>query len=419
MEINATTIIDAIQGVTKKWAKVRKAEEREEARRYRRSEYMTRPLRETIKEVAWEVMVAAYRKASANETLPATARQIMYAARPDILKRTGRQDLDDQYFTQTILPDYIQEHPEQTADWDVVFDARGHLHEPHTEKSVLLGTLAVRKYLSDIKGQKVLDPGVTVAGGDTDFPTCGPANRYGAILFIEKEGFLSLFEAVHLEARYDIAIMTTKGVSTTAGRSLVDGLCSAGGGVPLLVLHDFDKAGFSILATLSRDTRRYTFFNDVRVIDLGLRLADVQQWHLPGESVSFGRSDPTRNLQENGATADEISYLCNGDIGRRVELNAFTSDQFIAWLEGKLAAHGAKKVVPSAEILTRAYRRALYATLIQRAVDDMHESVRRRVEAMKVPTGLVQHVKKALNAHRERPWDAVIAEMVVKQLDKR
>jgi hypothetical protein len=423
VEIDAAAIVGAVQAVTKRWAKVRMAEEREQARRYRRADYIMRPHRETIKEVAGQVMAAAYRKASAEKTLPATARQVMYAARPAILERTKRRDLDDQYFTQTLLPDYLAEHPEETADWDVVFDARGHLREPHTEKSTPLGTLAVRKYLSDIEWQKALDPGVAVAGAGADFPTCGPDDRFGGILFIEKEGFLPLFEAVHLDSRYDVAIMTTKGVSTTAARRLVDTLC-APDGIPLFVLHDFDKAGFSILGTLSRDTRRYTFSNDVPVIDLGLRLADVQQWRLPGEPVIFGPSDPESNLRENGATADEISFLCSGRdyrrcyTGHRVELNAFTSDQLIAWLEGKLAAHGVKKVVPSAETLARAYRRALHATLIRRAVDEMDESVRKRVQAMKVPTGLARHVEKAMTARRERPWDAVIAEMAVKQLDK-
>ena len=33
------------------------------------------------------------------------------------------------------------------------------------------------------------------------------------MLFIEKEGFLPLFEAVHLAERYDLAIMSTKGMS--------------------------------------------------------------------------------------------------------------------------------------------------------------------------------------------------------------
>jgi len=48
----------------------------------------------------------------------------------------------DNYFTQTLLPNYMAQHPEQTGQWDVVFDARGHLTEPHTGLSVPLGTLA-------------------------------------------------------------------------------------------------------------------------------------------------------------------------------------------------------------------------------------------------------------------------------------
>ena len=63
---------------------------------------------------------AAYRHASANGTLPAHARQIMYAARPDILRLTRRDQLDDHYFTQPLLPDFMAEYPDQTAEWDVV-----------------------------------------------------------------------------------------------------------------------------------------------------------------------------------------------------------------------------------------------------------------------------------------------------------
>jgi hypothetical protein len=54
---------------------------------------------------------------------------------------------------------------------------------------------------------------------------------------------MPLFDKVQLAERY--AIMSTKGMSVT----LVDTL-----DVPLLVLHDFDKSGFSIAATLRRDT---------------------------------------------------------------------------------------------------------------------------------------------------------------------
>jgi hypothetical protein len=50
----------------------------------------------------------------------------MYAARPHIQKVTGKP-LNDAYFTQTLLPDYIEENG---VEWDVVYDARGHFTEP-------------------------------------------------------------------------------------------------------------------------------------------------------------------------------------------------------------------------------------------------------------------------------------------------
>ena len=77
------------------------------------------------------------------------------------------------------------------------------------------------------------------------------------MLFIEKEGFDDLFDAVQLRERYDLAIMSTKGMSVTAARELVDGYGQAG--IPVFVLHDFDKSGLSIAHTLGTSSRRYTF----------------------------------------------------------------------------------------------------------------------------------------------------------------
>ncbi len=132
---------------------------------------------------------------------------------------------------------------------------------------------------------------------------------------------MPLFEEVKLAARYDVAIMSTKGMSVTASRKLVDDLCGAHD-IPLLVLHDFDKAGFSIIGTLHRDTRRYTFSNKIRVIDLGLRLEDIDG--LETEDVYIQSPHSARcNLRENGATDEEIEFL----LDQRVELNAFASDE--------------------------------------------------------------------------------------------
>src|SRR5262249_51904497 len=156
-----------------------------------------------------------------------------------IQEATG-EILDDKYFTQTLLPDYLNDHPEQTADWDVIFDARGHFEEPHTQLIVPLGTLEVREYLGSISAMQVAEPPGIKAIAKALFPTRGPKHRFSAVLFIEKEGFLPLFKAVRLAERFDLAIMSTKGLSVTACRLLADRLCGEYS-IPLLVLHDFDK----------------------------------------------------------------------------------------------------------------------------------------------------------------------------------
>ncbi len=57
---------------------------------------------------------------------------------------TDDKELADRYFSQTLLPDYIEEHG---VDWDVVYDARGHFEEPHTNRRIGCGTIEVRNYL--------------------------------------------------------------------------------------------------------------------------------------------------------------------------------------------------------------------------------------------------------------------------------
>jgi hypothetical protein len=195
--MDSEAIFGAVRSVTKAWAKQRRAEEREASRRLRRYEVLTRSREVTISEAAWRVMPQAYLRASSNGTLPAHARQIMYAARGEIQRLTGRQ-LNDQYFTQTLLPDYLRQHPEETAGWDVVFDARGHLREPHTGQVVPLGTIEVRRHLRAVASHQVTELDLANLALPASFPTRGPEHRYGAILFVEKEGFMPLFEAVGL-----------------------------------------------------------------------------------------------------------------------------------------------------------------------------------------------------------------------------
>lgn len=385
-------IVGAVQGVTKKWAKQRKAEERHANAESRRQVALT-SYRVTIRDVAFDVMEDAYLKASGGGTLPAHARQIMYAARPAIQAQTGRT-LNDQYFTQTLLPDYIVEFG---VAWNVVYDDRGHFTEPHTDLNIGLGTIGVRNYLHGLLAPNVRATDIA----EPKVKTHGPDGRFGAILFIEKEGFMPLFKEVKLGDRYDIAIMSTKGMSNTASRELIDMLC---GSVPLFVLHDFDKAGFSILGTLRRDTRRYSFTSAPEVIDLGLRLEDIDGLEVEDAYDRASEWAIERNLRLNGATEDEIAFLLN----QRVELNAFTSDALVAWIEAKLEEHGVKKVVPDEALLENAWRRGFEHAALEASIDNLVEQAAAKAENAKVPDRLRETVSERLTKSPESSWDEIV-----------
>jgi hypothetical protein len=234
-----------IQAVTTHWKKLKRQADREDRVRVQdREHYLKQQQRQylSIKEAAYQVMPEAYAHASGSRRM-AHARQIMYAARPHVLRLTGGKIWkDDRQFTQRLLPDFVREHPELTADWDVIYDERGQFVEPHTKHRLGLGTLAVRRYIKGWHAE------VTSEVGDIelkhDYPTRGPANRYRFTLFVEKEGFNPLIEAAQITQRYDIGLESTKGMSVTAARQLVERLSEQG--VTTLVIRDFDTYGFSI-----------------------------------------------------------------------------------------------------------------------------------------------------------------------------
>jgi hypothetical protein len=403
--MDGESIIKAITGVTKKWCKLRKAEERDRSRALHRRSALIPSNHHTQKAAAWLEMEPAYRKASSDGTLPAHARQIMYAARGPIQRRTG-EPLDDKYFTQTLLPDFMNEHPDITRGWDVVFDARGHFAEPHTGLQVPLGTLEVRQYLAG--GRR--DAPIRVRGL---FPTEGPENRFRGVLFAEKEGFLPLFHRVQLAERFDLAIMSTKGMSVVAARVLVDQICGRHK-IPLLVMRDFDKWGFSTVGTLTRNNRRYCYRNHVEVVDLGLRLDDVLACGLEPEDVVLNAGEKAiANLRRNGATAEEISFLSRG---RRVELNQFASGALVNWAVGKLNGRGIRKVVPADGLLAEAYRRAFVRQCVRAAIPAMAERARQQLRESGMPEGLRGLVEAEIAARSAVPWDVAVAKVVEREL---
>jgi len=398
----AASITDAVEGVTKAWAKQRKAEERSAGALARRYDRMVRSDRFTIREAAWVAMKNAYMKASDNGRLPTRPRQIMYAARPEILELTEKDTLDDRYFTQTLLSDYVAMNPEECHDWDIVWDARGHFTEPHTGHGIALGTLEVREYLglrAKVTEVVTVDPGIL-------FPTHGPEHRFNTVLFIEKEGFGPLFAAEQLAEKYDIAIMSTKGMSVTAARMLIDRLCQRGLQL-ILVLHDFDVSGFSIFGTLGTSNRRYSFDTDVPVVDIGLRLDDVDAMGLESEPTDVLGNwwKRVQTLKRHGATQEEIAFLEN----RRVELNAMTSRQLLDFVAAKLDEHSVEKLVPEEAILERHARRLIEQQLAKKVIARVSSRIAKEAASRKLPADLLARVAEALEEKPHLPWDAALA----------
>ena len=419
-------IESAIKSVTSQWRKIKhKAEKNErarqrdldDARRAKNSKQMS------IRDACYEVMERAYMHASSNNTLPATARQVMYKARPMVLALTGGNWFKNSAsFNQGVLIDFVNDFPGLTAGWDVVFDDRGHLIEPHTDKEVGIGTIKVRNYMRQWTNGHI--PTVSMpTTQNASVHTVGPHNRFSAVLFTEKEGFNPLFKRVNLAEKYDIAILSTKGQTVTAARALAERFTRAG--VPVFVLHDFDKAGIEIVNSFRTGGRRHDYDEDPNIIDIGLSLDDVYEWDLyddrePVSYTSNKTKSPKINILECGATQDEADFLVSHDVagrwaGERVELNAFASDKLIEYIESKFDEHGVKKIVPEYEVLTGAYQAAYRAALMEKELQEVYEKYSEA--AVEFPADFVHKVRGKLE-NSTRPWDRVVANMAEEMADR-
>ena len=232
--------------------------------------------------------------------------------------------------------------------------------------------------------------------------TCGPNGCFGALLYVEKEGFTPLFEKVKLAQRYDIAIMSSKGMSVTAARQLAEGIC-AQYGIPLLVLHDFDRAGIIIKDTLENNTRRYSYTNPPTVIDLGLHYDDIAD--LTPEPSSSNISD--ERLSQAGLDQDAIDFLSN----QRVELNAMTSRQLVDFVENKLRQLGIQKVIPDAKTLASTYQMFAASDRLSEAFDEMKKKIEDEDEdeaRIEVPDDLEAQIKTKLEERPDITWHRAV-----------
>lgn len=415
MTISSKDILDVATAVTKTWTKQRKAEER--GSRSRASRCYMYSDRVNFTDIADEIIPGAFAHASGGGKYSVSKRQLFYACR-EAFKGMADRELEYGYFANTLLVQYLNRHPE-TADWRITADPRGTLIIPNAahEKRIPVGTLQIDDHLKRAASDH--DPLAVAADVDIEWPSLAAGVRYQAVMYIEKEGFGPLLEEAKIGERFDIAIMSCKGQSVVAARKFVDQVCAVAGGVPLLVVHDFDKAGFEIAQRLTQvsdwaedcDRVTYRFENEIDVHDLGLRLKDVEEYGLHGEECEFKGGFARDSI----ATAEEQTYLRSG---RRVELNELTSPQFIEWLEAKLKQHLPERLLPNDAALADAYRRACVAARFNLAIERIQDEVVEAAQSASIPEDLRQKVKLAMKKAKTS-WDKTLYDMVHDELESK
>jgi hypothetical protein len=243
-------------------------------------------------------------------------RQVFYRIRPIVWKAIGEQ-LHWDYFSQDLVTAYEEENGEEPKAYR---DPRGTFYVPHGGRSFPLGTLQVEEFRR-------------------------PEWRFNKVLFVEKEGFFEALKAEGWPERHDCALMTSKGQPTRAARDIIDLIGETDEPVWVGCLHDADAAGTMIFQSLQEETDARPRRN-VEIANLGLEpweaVALAERGLVEIEDVSYEKRQPTAAY-----VGDEWAEWLQA---HRVELNAFTTAEFIEWLDGKMSEYEGK-LIPPPEVL--------------------------------------------------------------------
>jgi hypothetical protein len=293
---------------------------------------LTKALRLVMKDAVQEATGGIYE---------VSAHTLYYVVRRLIQKFTTKA-LSSDYFEGNLLPAYQREHG---AIAGLYYEARGTLYEPHTRKAIPLGTREVESYQF-------------------------PAWLYDKILFVEKQGLWPVLEKSRLAERFDMAVVASEGYATEACRVLFAN-AEKGKDYQLFVVHDADPHGYNIARTLREETARMPGHR-VRVVDIGLKLADALEMGLGVEDFTRRKALP----QGLELTDQERTYFegrrsaPKSWIARRVELNALSAPDLLAYIERKLqAADIRSKVIPSEEALPW-LTEELYGDIMREQIED-------------------------------------------------
>jgi hypothetical protein len=311
----------------------------------------------TQKEVIYGLVRPCVDHCSGDGKYRFTQRQLFYAVRKRTLALHG------------FAPEYNWFCKVITAyenDWGeikgMLRDSRGSIIHPHTGEEIELGTLEVEEYQR-------------------------PEWLFNKVVFIEKEGFNVILADERWPERHDSALMTSKGQGTRAAKDLIDKMAATGEPCLFFVIHDADAAGTMIYQCLQEETAARGARN-VKIINLGLEPAEGRRMGLAVEDVTY---DKRQAVADYVPDADK-EWLQQ----HRIELNAMTTPQFLAWLDAKFEPYA--KLVPPSHVM----RERLAADVEEMVREDITAEVLKEARIDERVVAALEGLKPELERHARR-----------------
>jgi DNA topoisomerase 6 subunit A-like protein len=340
-------------------------------------------------------------KASGNGSLSFNQRSLYYVVREEV------PGLEDGYFG-ALVTEYENKHGEIPR---MFRNNRGAFYEPHGYGVTPLGTLTVRAYRRA--------PWI-----------------YGTVLVCEKEDNVHMLRESGFAERWDCFLLSSSGFTTRALKDLIDYIGETGRAEPVRIfaMIDADAHGSVIFQTLVQETKARGARN-IEITNLGLfpweGLADglqyetglIEQARKKGKYRRAKVADyilerDRQNLRGGNPNNEPLWETWLQD--NRIELNAMTSPQRVAWVERKFSRAGVKKVIPPKQTalaeLSKKVREEIASQVVAEALRDKHawidQETKKRFDNIALPTDITERIGKYLKSHRREPWTNAIDALV-------
>lgn len=292
-------------------------------------------------EATFKVLPEAIQHVSSNGRFRYKQRQLWYVVR-EFLDKRGWSKFCPAYknYFPSVLDQYQKEKGVKLEG--LLLEANSELQEPRSNTVVPLSTEGEESYRI-------------------------PEWKYNKILYVEKRGFKDVIIANRFHEKYDIAVIGAQGEPSKAVRRLFKRIEKVTSErkekIEIFCIHDADLWGCEIHLTLSKPSKRMPS-HLVHVTDLGLGMLEALKLGLQPEKQ---RLKKPRRISKKGLRhvpqEELLAFIGSKDVRQlyepiketfRVELNAFTPQQFLNWLNDKLEKHGIKeKVRPPNKVVAK------------------------------------------------------------------